>query len=181
MWSSTVSVPDWHVLVHKSKKQDNKYPNHLFICLGLGAGWGNSFSFSFSFFLSFLGLVPRLGVSLELLPLAYARVTAAPDPSCVWDLYHSLRQRWTRNPLSEARDPTRNLMVLSRIHFHCPTIGTPRQFIFDNQDIQIFRHTKKTFGRSRKQIRQFLSKWGIKRKGSELFWERVDSGLGETW
>ena len=29
------------------------------------------------------------------------------------------------NPLSEARDRTRNLMVLSRIHFCCTTKGTP--------------------------------------------------------
>ena len=51
-----------------------------------------------SFFLVFLGLhlwhkeVPRLGVELELWPLAYTTSTALQDPS------------WVLNPLSEARD-----------------------------------------------------------------------------
>ena len=52
-----------------------------------------------------------------------------PDPSCICDLPHSLRQRWILNPLSEARDLTRNLMVLSWIHFHCATMGTPKKVI----------------------------------------------------
>ena len=33
-------------------------------------------------------------------------------------------------PLIEARDQTRNLMVPSRIHFHCATTGTPFQCFF---------------------------------------------------
>ena len=32
--------------------------------------------------------VPRLGVKLEL--LAYTTATATQDPSCIWDLHHSL-------------------------------------------------------------------------------------------
>ena len=73
----------------------------------------------------FLGLhprhreVPRLGV--------YATVPAMPDLSCVWDLYHSSWQHWILNPLSEARDWTRNLMVPSWICFHCTMMGTPRE------------------------------------------------------
>ena len=39
------------------------------------------------------------------------RATATWDPSLVCDLYHSSWQRWILNPLSEARDRTRNLMV----------------------------------------------------------------------
>ena len=31
---------------------------------------------------------------------------ATRDPSCIWDLYHSLPQQWILNPLSEARDQT---------------------------------------------------------------------------
>ena len=31
------------------------------------------------------------------------------------------------NPLSEARDQTRNLVVPSQIHFHCATTATPRK------------------------------------------------------
>ena len=58
-------------------------------------------------FLSFLGLhqglmeVPRLGVQSELLPPAYARATATPDPSRICDPYHSLWQCQILNPLSE--------------------------------------------------------------------------------
>ena len=37
-------------------------------------------------------------------PLAYTKVTAMPDPSCVFDLHHSSRQCRILNSLSEARD-----------------------------------------------------------------------------
>ena len=49
---------------------------------------------------------------------------AMPDPSCACDLYHSSKQTWILNPLNMARDRTRNLMVLSWIHFCCATMGT---------------------------------------------------------
>ena len=42
-------------------------------------------------------------------------------------LHHSLWQRPILNPLSEARDRTRNLMVPSWIHFCCATVGTPKR------------------------------------------------------
>ena len=58
--------------------------------------------------------VPRLGAELELQLLAYTTATAMPDPSRVFDLHNSSRQRWILNPLSKARDGTRNLMVPSR-------------------------------------------------------------------
>ena len=75
----------------------------------------------FFVFLPFLGLlrqhmeVPRLGVSLELLPPASTTATAMPDPSLVCNLHHSSRQRRILNPLSKARDRTHNLMVPSQI------------------------------------------------------------------
>ena len=47
--------------------------------------------------------VPRLEVKSELEPLAYTTATAMQDPSCVCSLYHSSRQYWILNPLSEAR------------------------------------------------------------------------------
>ena len=53
--------------------------------------------------------VPRLGVESELYPMAYSRATAMWDPS-------RSRQHWILNPLSKARDRTRNLTVPSRIH-----------------------------------------------------------------
>src|SRR5512136_2400744 len=59
--------------------------------------------------------VPRLGVESELKPLAYARATATQDLSRVCNLHHSSRQRRIVNPLSKARDRTRNLTVPSRI------------------------------------------------------------------
>ena len=73
------------------------------------------------FFLPFLGPllrhleVHRLGVELELQPPAYPRATARQDPSHVCDLHQSSRQRQLVNPLSKARDRTRNFMVPSRI------------------------------------------------------------------
>ena len=87
-------------------------------------------------FLPFLGPlpwnmeVPRLGVKSELELLAYTTATAMQDPSCVCDLYHSSWQRRTLNPLSEARDWTCILMVTSRIHFPCTTMGTPKFHLF---------------------------------------------------
>ena len=47
------------------------------------------------------------------------------DPSHVCDLHHRSQQYQLFNPLSEARDQTRNLMVISQIHFRCTTTGTP--------------------------------------------------------
>ena len=69
--------------------------------------------------------VPRLGVELELQPLAYTAATAMPDPSCVCNLHHSSGQRQILNLLIEARDRTQNLTVPSRICFHCAMTGTP--------------------------------------------------------
>ena len=76
-------------------------------------------SFFFLSFCLFLGLLqqhmelPRLGVSLELLPPAYTRATATPDLSRVCNLHRSSRQRRILNPRSKARDRTR--MVPSRM------------------------------------------------------------------
>ena len=61
--------------------------------------------------------------------LIRARATAMWDPSRICNLHHSSWQRQILNPLSEARDRTRNLMVPSWIHFHCAMMGTPR-FVF---------------------------------------------------
>ena len=53
--------------------------------------------------------VPGLGVKLELQLPAYTTATATPDPSHIFDLHHSSRQCQILNPLSKARDQTRNL------------------------------------------------------------------------
>ena len=74
-------------------------------------------------FFAFLGMhlqhmkVPSLGVEWELQLPAYT--TATQDPSLICDLHHSSQQYRILNPLSEARDQTRNLMDISQIHFPC--------------------------------------------------------------
>ena len=56
------------------------------------------------------GGVPRLGVELELQPVAYARAIAMQDPSHVCDLHQGSQQCQIINPLSKAMDRTRFLM-----------------------------------------------------------------------
>ena len=70
--------------------------------------------------------VPRLGVESELWMPLYTTATATSDPSRVCDLHCSSQQHGIPNPLSVARDQTRNLMGPSQIHFHCATTGTPK-------------------------------------------------------
>ena len=88
----------------------------------------------FFFFLSFLGPqvrhteVPRLGVESELQLPAYTTVAAKWDLSHNCDLHHSSQQRQILNPLSKAKDQTRNLMVPSRICFCRAMMGTPGPF-----------------------------------------------------
>ena len=90
-------------------------------------------SLQFFFFFSFVSLglylqhmeVPRLGIQSELQLPAYATATATQDPSHVCSLHHGSRQRQILNPLNEARDRTRNLMVPSQILLCCATVGTP--------------------------------------------------------
>ena len=69
--------------------------------------------------------VSRLGVESEAQLPANATATATWDPTLVCDLHHSSQRCWIPNPLSEAIDRTRILMVTSQIRFHCATTGTP--------------------------------------------------------
>ena len=52
-----------------------------------------------------------------------AASTATQDQSHNCNLYHSSRQSWTLNPLSEARDQTCVLMNISLIHFRWAMTG----------------------------------------------------------
>ena len=85
----------------------------------------------FIFIFCLLGLhlrhmeVPSLRVKSELQLLAYTTATETWIPSRVCNLHHSSRQRQILNPVIEARDRTRNLMVPSRIRLCCATMGTP--------------------------------------------------------
>ena len=82
---------------------------------------GNILIVIVKFFFAFLGLhvqhmdVPRLGVEMDLQPLACATATAMPDPSQVCDLHCSPWQHLIFNPLSEARVQIRVLMDTSQI------------------------------------------------------------------
>ena len=69
--------------------------------------------------------VLKLEVKLELQLPAYttATATAPPDPSHVCNLQMLPYQ--ILNPLSEARDGMRNLVVPSWFHFRCATMGIP--------------------------------------------------------
>ena len=58
--------------------------------------------------------VHRLGVELELQPLAYITATAMLDLRRVCDLHHTSRQHWILNPLREARDQTLSSWKLVR-------------------------------------------------------------------
>ena len=59
--------------------------------------------------------VPRLGVESGLQLLVYTTATATQNRSHICKLHHSSWQPWILNPLSEAREQTRNLMVPGRI------------------------------------------------------------------
>ena len=90
------------------------------------------------FFFSFLGphlwhmKFPRLGVELKLQPLATATATARPDVSHICNLHHSSQQCWILNPLTKARNRTRNLIVTRLIHFCCATRETPLYYVYSN-------------------------------------------------
>ena len=43
--------------------------------------------------------------------------------------HRQLQPRRILNPVSKARDQTCNLMVPSRIRFHCATTGTPKTYL----------------------------------------------------
>ena len=45
--------------------------------------------------------------------------------------HHRSQQRWILNPMSEARDWTRTLMVPSQTHFCCATTGNPWFSIYE--------------------------------------------------
>ena len=58
----------------------------------------------------------QVGVELELQLPAYTTATATWDLSHICDLYHSSRQRWILNSLSEAMVGTSILMDISQVH-----------------------------------------------------------------
>ena len=82
--------------------------------------------------------VSRLAVKSEPQLLAYTAATATSDPSRVCHLHHSSQQCRILNPLSKARDRTRNLMDARRIHFHHATTAAPHAYVFREHVIYSF-------------------------------------------
>ena len=74
--------------------------------------------------------VPRLGAELEPQLPTYTTATAMPDPPHVCDVYHSSRQHWILNLLSNARDWTCIFMDTSGVHYHWAMMGTPKMSFF---------------------------------------------------
>ena len=84
--------------------------------------------------------VPRLGVELELLLLAYNTATEKQDLSHVFNLYHSSQQCQNLNPLSKARYQNCVLMDTSQVCYHWATMGTPFFFLLMLIRLSKFRH-----------------------------------------
>ena len=75
--------------------------------------------------------IPRLAVKLELQLPAYTTATATQEPSCICDLHHSAQQRWSLNPLYEARDRTPSSWILVGFVTRWAMTGTPVISIFN--------------------------------------------------
>ena len=104
-WLSCIRTVRKLTLTKRNQLDDRPYWDFMFLQVLI-------FSFFFLFFLFFfcvfLGLyllhmeTPRLGVELELQLLACTTAMATPDPSWIFDLYHSSQQHRNLNPRSEA-------------------------------------------------------------------------------
>ena len=106
----------WHVDVPRPG-----FVVFIYLCIFRCTAWGPGYTYMHTYSSLLLFVVLRCKC-LGCWP--------TPRPSHVCSLYHSSRQRRLLNPLSEARDQTRNrdcyLMVPSRIRFHLP----PPPFFF---------------------------------------------------
>ena len=85
------------------------------------------------FFLWFRAALTAYGGSqarglIRAIAAAYATATAMQYPSQVCNQHHSSWQCCILNPLSEARDWSCDLMVLSWVRFQCATVGTPHVY-----------------------------------------------------
>ena len=85
--------------------------------------WKNGSSDSLVFFLSFCHFLGRSAAYGGSQARGLIRAVAI-------SLRHSSRQHRSFNPLSEARNRTRNLTVPSRIHFCCTTTGTQDEILW---------------------------------------------------
>ena len=118
----SIPGPGTSTYLQKKKKKKKKARERKKV--SMESSFPLSFFFFFFFFLCVCVCV-LFRVEWELKLPAYARATATPYLSHVCYLHHSSRQCLIFNSLSEVRDWTLNLMVPSRIHFCCTTIGTP--------------------------------------------------------
>ena len=97
-------------------------------------------------FFGSLGLRPQhmevsgLGVKLELRLLAYTTATAKQDLSHICNLYHSSWQQQILNPLSEARDRNRNLLVTSQDSFLLRRNGNSLKLFYESKLALLFKN-----------------------------------------
>uniref|UniRef100_A0A8C3YEF5 Uncharacterized protein n=1 Tax=Catagonus wagneri TaxID=51154 RepID=A0A8C3YEF5_9CETA len=121
----------WKMIVHDLK--DTTGPTSL-----LGLTWGFAVFCFGTYKLTFFSWLRLPHFSVSLREKGHGREQWQLRFCCRWfrvcDLHHSSRQRRVLNPLSEARDRTRNLMVPSHIRFHCATMGTPNFIFFNTGD-----------------------------------------------
>ena len=111
--------------------------------------------------------VPRLGVEVKLLLLAYATATAIADLSCICNPQHSSQQCWMLNPLNKARDQIRNLMVT--IAF----VSTALQWELPGADVRKEREKKLC------ELLLWCNELGIWLRQFELMWRQgIDPWLG---
>ena len=95
--------------------------------------WFQEFTFSFFFFfraapVAYGSFQARGWIGATTASLTTAAAT--PDPSFIWDPYHSSQQRWILNPLSEARVRTHNLMDPSWVRWPLSHEGNSQELNF---------------------------------------------------
>ena len=115
--------------------QSSFYCLHSFVFSRMAYSWNHTewTCFKKNFFLGLPSRhmeVPRLGVELELQLLGTAPDPAMQDLSHICNLHHSSRQYRIPGPLSKARDQTHILRDINQIHFHCASIGDPKNIFF---------------------------------------------------
>ena len=109
--------------------------------------------------------VLRVGVEVELQLPGQATATAMQDPSCIYNLCHSLWQCWIPNPLSKGRDGTRVLMDASQI-----ITAEPQRELLKCLTTQI--HKLQTI---------VLPCPSVTQVNSDLMWEVPAKGMNNEW
>ena len=149
--------------------RSRKQPVCLFVCLFLGPHPQHM-------------EIPRLGVELKLQLGPYTAATATPDPSHVCNLQHSSQLCQILNPLSMARDQTRNLMVPSWVLWPPSHDGNFLTIILKNclkTSVPIIAQQKWIrLGTMRLHVRSLASLSGLRIQRCHELWCRSKTRLG---